>query len=261
MSRWQRRIRLIIAVLAIVSASACGGANEPQETASSPPEPEPTTYATPGPEPTIEPTGGGTGKPDKAIRLGGPRLDGRPDASTWPDFVLFQGENSKELCSYWFNDSHEVTSTIPFTIVGVSLNSRQITLDQSPSNCRGAGTGTWLPGCRGRTLQPGIGEDVVGCAMAQRAVRSGNGRVQATLTFTAEARCPSLEGVPCSGLRGKATPTRGKPVLVSFTWSKTLTVFSLSCSPSESPDGRSCPTTQPPTSTTTTAPPSSQAGS
>lgn len=261
MWRWQARITLIIAVLAVVLASACGGSDEPRGSASSPPEPEPTTYATPLPEPTTEPTGGGTSKPDKTIRVGGPRLDGRPDASTWPDFVLFQDENSRDLCSYWFNDSHEVTSNIPFTIVGISLNSRQITLDQAPSNCRGTGRGTWPAGCRGRTLQPGIGENVVGCAMSARAVRSNTGRVQATLTFTAEARCPSLDGVPCSGLRGKATPTREKPVLISFTWSKTLTVFSLSCSPSESPDGRSCPTTQPPTSTTTTAATSSQAGS
>ncbi|MBW4721326.1 hypothetical protein [Saccharothrix obliqua] len=247
----------IVGLAALVLVCACGAPAQPEQITSTPPEP--TTYTTPNPEPTAVPsTEVVTDTPPSGpIRIGGPRLDGRPDSTNWPLFELAEDRPTQELCSYWFNPSSVVTSNIPFTVVDVALNSKHITLDQSPKHCVDNGAaGTWSQGCRGRTLPPSGDSNPVGCTVSQRAVHSEVREVEVPLTFTAEARCPSLDGVPCSGLRGKASPTRANPVLVSFTWSRTLTVRSLPCRAADkTPDG-TCPVASSPPSPT--SPPASR---
>jgi hypothetical protein len=199
------------------------------------------------PTDTTEPTRTTDGS--GVISVAGARLDGRSDTSSWPRFPLYEGDSTRTGCKpFYVKDG----TSVPIT-VDVSLSNPAVfKFLPGGENCS-ANDGE----CRGFTFQPTRGASAESCRVNVEASRPAGDQARATLTFTFEARCPSTTGKPCDDPRvAQASPTRGKPVVVTWQQTETLTTQVFRCRAIDTVDGpgdqRVCPTTTTTTAGTTT---------
>ncbi len=205
----------------LVALAACLGSPDRNGTDIETDDGDP-TFTTPPTENTDDPIDPTATTSPGGILVAGPTLDSHFPDTRWPGFVVPEVGSSLDLCDFRIN----VTAAVPVTVVDVTL----VRLSDGPSEfsivppdpaCAGAklvsgvGEVQFAVGCVGRMLPP-VTVEPVGCALGERYTAADAQRSFAVLRWTFEANCTSVDGVPCAGLAGKASPSPGQPVTVRW---------------------------------------------